>query len=148
MRLLIDDSALLDFVGNRPETAEAWNKLNALEITGAAELWVSAAAYDEVCRALAEAVTDEAARGALRSTMGFMSVCSVDGSDVRYALDHTALPYEDALTESCARKIQADFIVTNRGPLAMPRALRRVTANELFDVLQAERGLVFDVIDF
>lgn len=148
MRLLIDDSALLDFVGNRPETAEAWNKLNALEITGAAELWVSAAAYDEVRRALAEAVTDEAARGALRSTMGFMSVCSVDGSDVRYALDHTALPYEDALTESCARKIQADFIVTNRGPLNLPRALRRVGANELFEVLQAERGLIFDVIDF
>ena len=103
MRLLIDRDVLLEFVAEHQSSAEAWNKLHALELTGAAELWVVASAYDGLRRTLAEALPDEAVRGALRSTMSFLSVCSIDGADVRFALDHVALPYESALSESCAR---------------------------------------------
>ena len=44
MRLLIDRDVLLEFVAEHQSSAEAWNKLHALELTGAAELWVVAAA--------------------------------------------------------------------------------------------------------
>lgn len=148
MRLLIDTDTLLDFVAERPDAREAWNKLNALELTGAAELWVAADSFDDVRCALLAALPDAEARSALRSTMGFLSVCSVDGADVRFALDHGSLPYHTALTESCARKISADFIITNAGAADIPRAVRRVSPEELFGALEQERGLVFDLIDF
>lgn len=148
MRLLIDRDVLLEFVAEHQSSAEAWNKLHALELTGAAELWVVASAYDGLRRTLAEALPDETVRSALRSTMSFLSVCSVDGADVRFALDHVALPYESALTESCARKIQADYIITRSGALELSRAVRRVEPDELFEVLEHERDIVFDLIDF
>ena len=142
MRLLIDSDVLLDFIGERESTAAAWVKLHAMELAGAAELWVSAEAFGEVRTALAEALS------ALRSAMAFLSVCSIDGPDVRFALEHEGLPYHAALTESCARKLQADFIVTHGGEVSVSRAVRRVAPDELFSVLEAEQGIVFDVIDF
>ena len=88
MRLLIDSDVLLDFIGERESTAAAWVKLHAMELAGAAELWVSAEAFGEVRAALAEALSDHDARSALRSAMAFLSVCSIDGPDVRFALEH------------------------------------------------------------
>ncbi len=148
MRLLIDSDVLLDFIGERESTAAAWVKLNAMELAGAAELWVTAEAFNAVRERLANALPDHDVRSALRSAMAFLSVCSVDGPDVRFALEHENLPYRAALTESCARKIQADFIVTGQGPVAVSRAVRRVGPDELFGVLEAEQGLIFDVIEF
>ena len=58
MRLLIDSDVLLDFIGERESTAAAWVKLHAMELAGAAELWVSAEAFGEVRTALAEALSD------------------------------------------------------------------------------------------
>lgn len=98
MRLLIDSDVLLDFIGERESTAAAWVKLHAMELAGAAELWVSAEAFGEVRAALAEALSDHDARSALRSAMAFLSVCSIDGPDVRFALEHEGLPYRAALT--------------------------------------------------
>ena len=143
MRLLIDSDDLLDFIGERESTAAAWVKLHAMELAGAAELWVSAEAFGEVRAALAEALSDHDARSALRSAMAFLSVCSIDGPDVRFALEHEGLPYRAALTESCARKLQA-----HGGEVSVSRAVRRVAPDELFSVLEAEQGIVFDVIDF
>ena len=77
MRLLIDSDVLLDFIGERESTAAAWVKLHAMELAGAAELWVSAEAFGEVRTALAEALSDHDARSALRSAMAFLSVCSI-----------------------------------------------------------------------
>lgn len=124
MRLLIDSDVLLDFIGERESTAAAWVKIHAMELAGAAELWVSAEAFGEVRAALAEALSDHDARSALRSAMAFLSVCSIDGPDVRFALEHEGLPYRAALTESCARKLQADFIVTHGGEVSVSRAVR------------------------
>lgn len=148
MRLLIDTDVLLEFVAERPESAREWEKLHALELTGCAELWVAATAYGELRRALATVLPEEDVRAALRSTMSFLSVCSVDGSDIRFALDRAALPYEGALAESCARKIQADFIITRGGALPISRPVRRVAPDELFTVLEQEQSIVFDLVDF
>lgn len=148
MRLLIDADVLLEFVAERPSAAEEWNKLHALELTGTAELWVIASSYDTLRRTLAPALPDNEIRAALRSTMSFLSVCSVDGPDVRFALDHGTVPFQAALTEACARKIQADFIITRSGSIALSRAVRRVAPDELFCALEQERGIVFDLIDW
>ena len=88
MRLLIATDMLLDLIAERPESIEAWNKLNALELTGSAELWAAASSYDALRAQLAEVIDDADVRSALRSTMSFITICSVDGSDVRFALDH------------------------------------------------------------
>lgn len=148
MRLLIESDMLLEFIAARPSASDAWNKINALELTGAAELWVPATAIAEVRTALIGELSDHDIRSALRSAVAFLSVCSVDAADIRFALEHETLPYATALTEACARKIQADFIVTATGAIALPRAIRRVTPEELFCVLEDEQGLVFDLIDF
>ena len=148
MRLLIDTDVLLDLVAERPGTREAWNKLNALELTGAAELWVAASAFERIRDQLASVLADDDVRSALRSTMAFVTVCSIDGADVRFALDHTDVPYEAALAESCARRIQADYLVTNAGSVPLSRAVRRVSPDELFGAIEEERGIVFDLVDF
>ena len=67
---------------------------------------------------------------------------------MRFALDHGGVPYETALTEACARKIQADFIITGTGPVDISRPIRRVEPEEFFEVLEREQSIVFDLIDF
>lgn len=148
MRLLVDTGVLLDLIADRPASRKAWNKLNALELTESAELWVAAPSYDQVQRQLSQVLADEEVRSALRATMGFVTVCSVDGSDIRFALDHADLPYDAALVESCARKIKADYLVTNDGPLDVAHPIRRVSPDELFEDIEVERGIVFDLIEF
>lgn len=137
MRLLIATDMLLDLIAERPESIEAWNKLNALELTGSAELWAAASSYDALRAQLAEVIDDADVRSALRSTMSFITICSVDGSDVRFALDHADLPYEAAIAEACARKIQADYVVTNQGP---PCRLTRHQAGDPDRALRRHRG--------
>ncbi len=148
MRLFIDTDVLLEFIAKKKSSLEDWSKINALELTGCAELWVAATSYGALRSALIDTLSDEDIHSVLRSTMSFLSVCSVDGPDVRFALDHSSLPFEAALTEACARKIQADFIITRTGELKLPRAIRRVTPRQLFEVLEAEQGIVFGLIDF
>lgn len=148
MRLLIDADVLLEFVAEHEAATTEWGKLHALELTGAAELWVVASTYDTLRRALDTVLPDDEVRSVLRSTMSFLSVCSVDGSDIRFALDRGTIPFQAALAESCARKIQADFIITRGGPIDLSRATRRVAPDELFSVLEQERGIVFDLIEW
>lgn len=148
MRLLIDSDVLLDCIAERESTKLDWNKLNALEMTGCTELWTTSAAYGAVRDALCTVLPDSDIRGALRSTLNFISICSVDGPDVRFALDYTSIPYHAALTESCARKIQADFIITHQTSVAFSRGIPRVTLADFFDVLEQEQGLAFDFVDF
>lgn len=72
--------------------------------------------------------------------MAFLSVCSIDGPDVRFALEHEGLPYRAALTESCARKLQADFIVTHGGEVSVSRAVRRVAPTSCSACLRRSRA--------
>ena len=129
MRLLIDSDVLLDFIGERESTAAAWVKLHAMELAGAAELWVSAEAFGEVRTALAEALSDHDARSALRSAMAFLSVCSIDGPDVRFALEHEGLPCRPTSSSPTAARYPSPGPCAAWPPTSCSACLRRSRAS-------------------
>ncbi len=146
LRILIDDSIIIEYVGERQPYCACWNKLNALQLVGYAELWTTPDAYRNMDNRLHGVLPDEVIGAALSATLDFVEVCSIDADDVRYALSHCAC-YEDALIDICARKIRAEYIVSRRSFDNFDAKAFICTPEELFDHLGQTRSLTFDLVD-
>lgn len=142
MRLLLDETVLIELVGERQPYCACWNKLAALQLTRAAELWVPADAYGVLKRALDNELPAREVSSALAATLDFIEVCSVAADDVRRALEDE--DYDEALLDACARKIKADFIITRRAPFSA--SARVCTPEGFFDELE-RAGTVFELVD-
>jgi uncharacterized membrane protein YheB (UPF0754 family) len=147
MRLLLDTTSLLDFVGNRPSAQENWKKLNAMQLTQCVELWASSETINQLRSRLIELVPEEEANNLLIHLLDFVNMCSLDVSDVITALQHKRLSYHEALDESCARKLKASYLITNAGPSPLTRGVKRVSLDEFFSDLEETQGISFALID-
>lgn len=72
MRLLLDETVLIELVGERQPYCACWNKLAALQLTHAAELWVPADAYGVLKRALDNELPAREVSSALAATLDFI----------------------------------------------------------------------------
>ena len=147
MRLLIDESVLVEYVGERQPYCACWDKINALQLVGYAELWATSASYGAMERALCEVLPADEVHGALLSTLKFVQVCSVDAEDVRFALE-CGEGYHAGILASCARKVKADYVVTRRRDATFADKALVFTPEGLFDYLEKEKGVTFDLVDF
>ncbi len=147
LRVFIDETVLVEYIGERQPYCACWDKLNALQLTGEAEIWAAPEAYRVLCASLGEVLGAAVAEDALAATLSFVNVCSVDGRDVRAAL-HSPAGYDDALLGVCARKVGADYLVTRRPAALDVVGMCACTPEEMFRSLEQTRGLTFDLIDF
>lgn len=146
MRVLVDDTVLVEYVGERQPYCACWDKLNALELVGYAELWATPDAYRRMAESLREAIPASEVDGALLATLDFVRVCSVDGAAVKRALECGA-GFEAGLLDACADKLGADYVLSRR-VASLPRSRVPVFSPEgLFAYLEKEEGLVFDLVD-
>lgn len=148
MRVLVDETVVLEYVGERQPYCACWDKLNALELVGAAELWSTPEVYRVMERALREELPASEVSRALLATLDFIKVCSVDGADVAHALGGDA-GFDAGLLDACARKVRADYVVTCKAGLRLPTCkVPVVTPEGMFEHLEQTRGVVFDLVDF
>lgn len=146
IRILVDETVIADYVGERQPYCACWDKLNALELVGYAQLWTAPDAYRVMSQSLAEVLPGGEVARSLVATLDFIKVCSVDGSDVIHALG-CADDYHRGILDACARKMKADYVVS-RCVDKMPTAHAPVfTPEGLFEHLEESEGLVFDLVD-
>lgn len=146
MRLLLDESVLIDFVGERREACACRDKLNALQITGCAELWTTVTAVDRLLAMLDADIPPAVARRAVSALLGFVNVCSVDHRDVLSLLGRDER-FEVAMLLECFAKVKAERLITRREEVIRRARGTAVTPDGFFAYLEKERGLVFDLVD-
>lgn len=148
MKLLIDTNLLVDYFGDRQPFCESWDKINALQMTGVAELWASAESYTDVFYLLRKAVGSENLQSMFVESLDFMKVCSIDASDIRTAVARSWPDFEDCLVDVCAEKVKADYIITRDRKGFARSKTEAFSPDEFFDHLEAEQGVTFEVINW
>lgn len=146
MRLVLDETVLVEFIGEPHESCACRDRLNALQITGAAELWTTVFAYERLLDRVGRDVPAHAARGALLSMADFVNICSFDEGDMLDVLrSDKSFPLSASVI--CLEKLKADRLVTrDQDAIALAPGIA-CTPEGFFDDLERERGIVFELVD-
>jgi predicted nucleic acid-binding protein len=148
MRLLIDTNLLVDYFGGRQPFCKSWDKINAMQLAGAAELWASAESYTDVFYLLRKAVGSDRLQAMFLESLDFINVCSIDAGDVRVAAERSWPDFEDCLIDVCAEKVKADYIIS-RDEKGFVRSRTEVFSPDgFFSHLEEEKGIVIEVVDW
>ena len=112
MRALLDTNIVYDILCKRPYDESGLLQMRVMHAFEDAELWVSAKSYTDLFYLMRQELDSEVAQELLLETLSWLNVCSVDGDDVRSALEMRWRDFEDSLVNVCAEKVKADYIVT------------------------------------
>ena len=145
-RLLLDDTVLIGFIGERRESCACRDKLNALQITGVVELWTTAFSYERLLARLEQEVPSQAVRSSLGAMAEVVNICSFDEADMLDAL-WGERPFSVAATLICREKLKADCVITYSEEALACAPGECCTPEGYFERLEKERGVVFELVD-
>ncbi|WP_101723399.1 PIN domain-containing protein [Eggerthella timonensis] len=148
MKLLLDTNVLVDYFGARQPFFDQWELINALQITGYAELWASAESYTDAFYLLRKAVGPAKLQDMFLQSLSFIKVCSVDEGDIREAAERSWPDFEDCLIGICAEKVKADYIITRDADGFKRSSMPAMDAPSFFAMLEEEYGIVYDMVDW
>ena len=148
MKLLLDTNVIVDYFGARRPFCDQWELINALQMTGYAELWASAESYTDAFYLLRRAVGSEKLQDMFLESLSFVRVCSVDEDDIRKAAERSWSDFEDCLIAVCAEKVKADYIIT-RDAGGVKRSKRlAMDAPSFFTMVDEDYGIVYEMTDW
>ena len=148
MKLLLDTNVLVDYFGARRPFCDQWELINALQMTGYAELWASAESYTDAFYLLRRAVGSEKLQDMFLESLSFVRVCSVDEDDIRKAAERSWSDFEDCLIAVCAEKVKADYIITRDAGGFKRSKIPAMDAPSFFTMLEEDYGIVYEMIDW
>lgn len=148
MKLLLDTNVLVDYFGARQPFCDQWELINALQMTGYAELWASAESYTDAFYLLRRAVGSEKLQDMFLESLSFVRVCSVDEDDIRKAAERSWSDFEDCLIAVCAEKVKADYIITRDAGGFKRSKILAMDAPSFFTMLEEDYGIVYEMTDW
>lgn len=148
MKLLLDTNVLVDFYAQRdPFSADA-NKIAVAGMFGDAELWACPHSFPDILFILRRAVPAARLQEAMRASMEFINVCTVNQEDVAAALELGWADGEDALVNRCAERVKADYLVTRDAAGFRGARVSVVSPSQWLAMMERERGIVYDEVAF
>lgn len=111
MKLLLDTNILVDILSKRAGYEDSLRILQFCE-AGRVEGYVSAVTVTDVMYILRKHITLERVREALPTLLSVVDVADVTRSDIRGAFSCDMRDFEDAVQAMCAKRIDADYVVT------------------------------------
>ena len=148
MKLLIDTNVLLDVFLCREQFIADAKKLFIMKQFRDAELWIAAQSYTDLYYVGAKAHGSDRMQKILKEVFPLLNVCSIDGTDISYALDEQWQDFEDCLIWRAAKKIKADYIVTRNAADFTRSDIPTLTPGEFFSTMEAEQNLVYKETEF
>lgn len=112
LRALLDTNIVFDMLCRRPFDEDGLLQLKIMHAFGDVELWVSAKSYTDLFYVMRRELESPDAQSVLEESLGWLKVCSIEGNDIRTALDARWHDFEDSLVNICAEKIKADYLIT------------------------------------
>ncbi|MDR2735004.1 MAG: PIN domain-containing protein [Spirochaetota bacterium] len=111
-RLFLDTNIIIDVIAKRKGYADSLQIMRYCE-TNHADGFISAISVTDVMYILRKYITPNAVRGAVQTLLAIVHLTDVRKGDILTAFSGNMKDFEDAVQASCARRIQADYIVTH-----------------------------------
>ena len=148
MKLLIDTNVLLDVFLCREQFVADAKKLFIMKQFRDAELWIAAQSYTDLYYVGAKAHGSDCMQKILKEVFPLLNVCSIDGTDISYALSEQWEDFEDCLIWRAAKKIKADYIVTRNVADFSRSDIPVLTPAKFFSTMESEQNLVYEEAEF
>jgi predicted nucleic acid-binding protein len=113
MTVLIDTNVILDYVLKREPFADASRECLETLIADKATIWLTASTITDIYYVTRRALHDASkAKKMISTLLNTFGIIGVDKADCLNALDIGVSDYEDALVSTCAKKANAEYIIT------------------------------------
>lgn len=112
MKVLIDTNVILDVLCGRAEFLEASSKVWKYCEVNKIEGVISALSVPNIVYILRKELDPDRTKDIVERLMLIFDVAELKADDLKKAAELGASDYEDAIQMCCARRINADFIVT------------------------------------
>ncbi|OUO91791.1 hypothetical protein B5F40_02875 [Gordonibacter sp. An230] len=148
MRLLLDTNVLVGYFGARRPFCDQWELINALQMTGYADLWASIESCTDAFCLLRRAVDSEKLQDMFLECLSFVRVCSVSEDGIRKAAERSWPDFEDCPIAVCAEKVKADYIIARDAGGFKRSKIPAIDAPSFFAMLEEDCGIVYEMIDW
>lgn len=143
MRILIDTNILIDlYTSRRPDNYA--QKLLIMHEFGDAELWASAKSFTDIFYILSKHFENDRIYAAFDESFKWLNLCSVDGDDIRAAVNREWKDFEDCIISICAEKAKADFLLTRDKCGFKNSKIKTMDPKAFFNYLESDLGIAYD----
>lgn len=147
MDLMLDTNIILDHIGRREPFYELSRRACLLGIVGEARTFITSNMITDIFYLLRKDYGSHEAQRMIEEDLSFLNIVGVSSDDVANALAQKWSDFEDCLVAACAKKINADYIITRNVKDFGRSSIKALTPQQLFDELDA-RGLVYREISW
>ncbi|MCI8469114.1 MAG: PIN domain-containing protein [Eggerthellaceae bacterium] len=147
MDLMLDVNVVLDHIGRREPFYELSRRVCLLGIIGEATTYLSTNMATDLYYVLRKDYGSYEAQRMIEEDLSFLRFVGVSPDDVTAALAQKWPDFEDCLVAHCARKVNADYLITRNVKDFARSSVRALTPEQLFAELEA-RGLVYEEVDW
>ena len=145
-RILVDTNILIDFFQERDPHFDCARQLMLASSFGDVELWASAKSFTDVFHVLSRRHPSADVQAAFRESLGWLSICSIDGADIATACERAWEDFEDCLVAIAAEKVGASFLITRDARGFDASRVRALSPQAFFDYLESERGIAYETV--
>ena len=148
MNLLLDTNIIIDYIGQRQPYCKDWDKLEAMYELGDATLWVSSESFTDTFYRLSSTIDAHSLQNSFLECLDFLRVCPVGAEVIRKAAECSWPDFEDCVINVCAENVKADVIITRDKKGFKRSRIPSMDIPGLFEYLEAEYGVVYDVAEW
>lgn len=144
---MLDVNILLDHIGRREPFYELSRSVCLLGITQEARTLISSNMVTDIYYLLRKDFGSHEAQRIIEEDLSFLEIVGVSPNDVANALSQRWNDMEDCLVSVCAKKADADYIITRNTKDFSRSSVNAITPKQLFEELEA-RGIYYEEIDW
>ncbi len=148
MKLLLDTSVLIDYVGKKQPFFSAAEKVVAAGYFGDAKLWVSTQSLKDAYYVLSNYVDQLRVQRAIRRALDVVTPVALPAQDSVRALFLEWSDYEDCLIALCAVGAKADYIIPRDEAVFARSPVPAITPEKWLAYMEAKHGLEYDTLDW
>lgn len=148
LRIICDTNVLVDLFEAREPYSAVARKLIIMREFGDAELWASAQSFADIFYIERKTFGSKRTQEAFEESFKWLEICSVDAQDIHSAAAAKWHDFEDCIINTSAEKIKADYLITRNKKDFAQSSCTVLTPQELFELLDRERGLTYDEVAF
>lgn len=112
MKILVDTNIILDVLCNRPDFVEASSKVWKFCEVHKIEGYISALSIPNIVYILRKELTPQRTQQLIQQITMIFEVIDLKATDLKNAAEMYSSDYEDAIQMCQAKRLEADFIVT------------------------------------
>ena len=147
MRLMLDDTAVIDYLTAREPHYPGARLVMLLGACNEVELWVGAHQFNNISFVISEASKKHDGilwQDRLKQLRRFVRICGIQETDIDAALNSGWGDLEDACVYKCAQKVHADYIISRNTEGFSGSHIPVLSPQDFFTWYKEHKGLMYE----